>query len=243
MFSHLELTFDLHEGKVTTETAAKDAHGEPYHKHVLDLKTDASLSFTGTEVTAYRPSGQEVVPVAPTAPVQVAPTPMTAQPVHTAQPVQPAAPAYDETNPYEFLKYREPGAPYVDVYDWRNPDEWKKYLKPAAPEAAVANEWKTHAASAYPGHGDVANNNDIANEWKNYMPADYAYDYSGSNFAEAGIDGDNDMKVLTIEEQREVAFKVVFFFIGLIAASFGVLYIYHRMTQANIKSVREKQTL
>jgi hypothetical protein len=50
------------------------------------------------------------------------------------------------------------------------------------------------------------------------------------------------MKVLSIEEQREVAFKVVFFFIGLIAASFGVLYIYHRMTQANIKSIREKQT-
>ena len=53
----------------------------------------------------------------------------------------------------------------------------------------------------------------------------------------------DDPKVLTIEEQREVAFKVVFFFIGLIAASFGVLYVYHRMTQAKVKSVREKQTL
>lgn len=73
------------------------------------------------------------------------------------------------------------------------------------------------------------------------MPADYSYDYSGSNFAEAGLEGEN-MKVLTIEEQREVAFKVVFFFIGLIAASFGILYIYHRMSQAQIKSVREKQT-
>ena len=37
MFSHLELTFDLHEGKVTTETAAKDINGEAYFKHVLDL--------------------------------------------------------------------------------------------------------------------------------------------------------------------------------------------------------------
>ena len=53
----------------------------------------------------------------------------------------------------------------------------------------------------------------------------------------------DDPKVLTIEEQREVAFKVVFFFIGLIAASFGVLYVYHRINQANVKSVREKQTL
>ena len=41
----------------------------------------------------------------------------------------------------------------------------------------------------------------------------------------------------------EVAFKVVFFFIGLIAASFGVLYVYHKMTQANVKSEREKQSL
>ena len=60
----------------------------------------------------------------------------------------------------------------------------------------------------------------------------------------AAVDGElDDPKVLTIEEQREVAFKVVFFFIGLIAASFGVLYVYHRMTQAKVKSVREKQTL
>jgi hypothetical protein len=34
----------------------------------------------------------------------------------------------------------------------------------------------------------------------------------------------------------------VFFFIGLIAASFGVLYVYHKMTQANVKSEREKQS-
>lgn len=71
-------------------------------------------------------------------------------------------------------------------------------------------------------------------DWKKYVPAEYLTngegDYSGTSFAE-GIDENS--RVLTIEEQREVAFKVVFFFIGLIAASFGVLYIYHRMTQAN----------
>merc|ERR1712060_458673 len=100
-------------------------------------------------------------------------------------------------------------------------------------------EWKKYADPNYDPYGNYA----ISEEWKKYMPADYSYDYSGSNFAEGGIEAEDDMKVLTIEEQREVAFKVVFFFIGLIAASFGVLYIYHRMTQANIKSVREKQTL
>ena len=65
--------------------------------------------------------------------------------------------------------------------------------------------------------------------------------FSGYSLADSEIDPNT--RVLTIEEQREVAFKVVFFFIGLIAASFGVLYIYHRMSQANVKSVREKQTL
>ena len=49
-----------------------------------------------------------------------------------------------------------------------------------------------------------------------------------------GIDADSSKKILTVEEQREVAFKVVFFFISLIIASFGVLYIYHRMSQKNV---------
>ena len=43
-----------------------------------------------------------------------------------------------------------------------------------------------------------------------------------------GIPLSDDMKVLTLEEQREVAFKVVSFFIMLILASFALMYIYHR---------------
>ena len=78
--------------------------------------------------------------------------------------------------------------------------------------------------------------------WNAAHPNGGEVDYSGFSFA-ADAGEDADARVLTIEEQREVAFKVVFFFIGLIAASFIVLYIYHRMTQANVKSVREKQTL
>ena len=49
--------------------------------------------------------------------------------------------------------------------------------------------------------------------------------------------------MLTPEEQREVAFKVVAFFIMLILASFAILYIYHRCSQAGVKSIREKKTL
>merc|ERR1712151_819300 len=63
MFSHLELKFDLQEGKVTTETAAKDAKGDAYHKHVLDLTTDSSISFTGNDVTHYRPPGEPTIPI------------------------------------------------------------------------------------------------------------------------------------------------------------------------------------
>ena len=36
LFTHLEMTFDLHENKVITETSAKDIHGEPYFKYILD---------------------------------------------------------------------------------------------------------------------------------------------------------------------------------------------------------------
>jgi type IV secretory pathway component VirB8 len=36
--------------------------------------------------------------------------------------------------------------------------------------------------------------------------------------------------VLTLEEQREVAFKVVAFFVMLILASFVLLFIYHRLS-------------
>lgn len=43
---------------------------------------------------------------------------------------------------------------------------------------------------------------------------------------------DGEQRVLTLEEQREVAFKVVFFFMMLIAASFAILYIYHAARQS-----------
>ena len=229
MFSHLELSFDLAEGKVTTETAAKDASGEPYHKHVLDLATDSSISLTGSEVTHYKPAGETLAPVATAAPAPVAQ--VVQQPVQ--QPVQVVAPA---------------PTPAPEAYDWTNPNEWKKFLKPdelAAVNAREAAEWQTaNGAVANQWQTHTTDNVNISEEWKKYLnPADNSYDYSGYGFAEAGLEGENDMKVLSIEEQREVAFKVVFFFIGLIAASFGVLYVYHRMTQANIKSVREKQTL
>ena len=127
---------------------------------------------------------------------------------------------YDWTNPEEWKKHQ---------YDWTNPDEWKKYA--VEPQPSVWNTFEAERA-AY-----AAGNIPTTDNWQAYLPEG---NYAGSSLA-GEIDGDT--RVLTIEEQREVAFKVVFFFIGLIAASFGVLYIYHRMTQANIKSVREKQTL
>ena len=43
-----------------------------------------------------------------------------------------------------------------------------------------------------------------------------------------GIPLSEEMKILSLEEQREVAFKVVSFFIMLIIASFALMFIYHR---------------
>ena len=86
-----------------------------------------------------------------------------------------------------------------------------------------------------------------ADDWMQFLPPEYLKYVqqrpveSTSLATEFG--SEDAVRVLTIEEQREVAFKVVFFFIGLIAASFGVLYVYHKMTQANVKSEREKQSL
>lgn len=40
-----------------------------------------------------------------------------------------------------------------------------------------------------------------------------------------------DFRVLTIEEQRDIALKVCFFFISIVMGSFGLLYVYHRMQQ------------
>ena len=63
-FTHLELTFDLLDDKVTTSTAAKDITGEPYYKHILDTKADSSISFTGTDVTSYRPPTNQAEAIA-----------------------------------------------------------------------------------------------------------------------------------------------------------------------------------
>lgn len=40
-----------------------------------------------------------------------------------------------------------------------------------------------------------------------------------------------DSRVLTIDEQRDIALKVCFFFISIVMGSFGLLYVYHRMQQ------------
>lgn len=42
--------------------------------------------------------------------------------------------------------------------------------------------------------------------------------------------------------QREVAFKVVFFFVTFIIFCFGLLYVYHRIQQAALTPAERKQT-
>ena len=70
-------------------------------------------------------------------------------------------------------------------------------------------------------------------------PAEASVISSGAAAAANEID-----RVLTLEEQREVAFKVVFFFISLILASFLTLYVYHRASQSRKgKDSRDRTTL
>ena len=68
-------------------------------------------------------------------------------------------------------------------------------------------------------------------DWMQFVPPEYLKYVLQRPVESTGLaaefGSEEAVRVLTIEEQREVAFKVVFFFIGLIAASFGVLYVYH----------------
>ena len=41
LFDHLKLTFNLEEGKIKTETSAKDVRGQPYYQHLFDLNDGA----------------------------------------------------------------------------------------------------------------------------------------------------------------------------------------------------------
>lgn len=52
-----------------------------------------------------------------------------------------------------------------------------------------------------------------------------------------------DSRVLTIEEQKEIALKVCFFFITIVMGSFGILYVYHRMQQKTKENQSDKTTL
>ena len=52
-----------------------------------------------------------------------------------------------------------------------------------------------------------------------------------------------DDDVLSLEEQQEIAFKVLSFFIMLIFASIAIMYIYHRCSQSQACSIRSKKTL
>ena len=87
LFSHLKFTFDLDDGKVSTETAARGVNGEPYYWHVFDLKDAAQVGVASTAV-----EGPATVPTQPitalTPPTTVPAPPMPVptappQPIHT----------------------------------------------------------------------------------------------------------------------------------------------------------------
>ena len=44
-----------------------------------------------------------------------------------------------------------------------------------------------------------------------------------------------------LEAQRDLAFKIVYFFIGFICLTFGLLYVYYRMHQADLREEKERK--
>ena len=140
VFTHLELKFDLLDNKVTTETAAKDIHGEPYYKHILDTQSDSSISFTGTDVTSYRPPGTPTSP-----PTSVPQVPAAPVPTATVPTVPAASPTVPQT-PWETQPIADPWAQYQEDVAWKNYEEAKKaavepepWMKWAAEREAIAN--------------------------------------------------------------------------------------------------------
>jgi hypothetical protein len=52
-----------------------------------------------------------------------------------------------------------------------------------------------------------------------------------------------DSRVLTIEEQKDIAMKVCVFFLLIVFGSFALLYVYHRMQQHTKENQADKSTL
>ena len=44
LFDHLKLTFDLEQGKIQTETSAKDVRGKPYYQHIFDVNDKSKVA-------------------------------------------------------------------------------------------------------------------------------------------------------------------------------------------------------
>ena len=136
LFSHLKFQFDLVDGKVSTETAAKDIQGEPYYWHVFDLKDGAQVGIASTAVAATVPTPP--APATAPKPPTSAPTPPTTVP---APPVaKPAPPTSVPTSPPTTKPLPNPVAPTAQPgFDWKAMNEM--YTKPPPDVAAADAFW------------------------------------------------------------------------------------------------------
>ena len=65
LFEHLNLALDLHNNKVTVETAAKDNHGDPYYKYVHSknaVETETPVAAAPTATAATVPTQKAEIP-------------------------------------------------------------------------------------------------------------------------------------------------------------------------------------
>lgn len=72
MFSHLNLSFDLSNDKVTVETAAKDYHGQAHYQYIYDTDYNTAVEVTNIDDNEVpEPVAPATVPARQPAPVTV----------------------------------------------------------------------------------------------------------------------------------------------------------------------------
>jgi formate-dependent phosphoribosylglycinamide formyltransferase (GAR transformylase) len=100
---------------------------------------------------------------------------------------------------------------------------------------------------------EVANNNQPEGEMAQYNPASETQNNDQETTTVAPvIDATTEAEIVSslpnqltpeeLERQKEIAFKVVFFFIGFICFTFFLLYLYHRMVQQSLNAEEQKQS-
>ena len=220
LFDHLKLTFNLEEGKIQTETSAKDVRGQPYYQHLFDLNDGAKVGIESL-VTPEPVQAPQVPAAKPVQVVKPAPSP-TLTPAQVPAPSIQPAPA-QQTNP---------GYPQ-QVQTWQQiagtpPPGTDPTAFYAAQRQAIADYYAKLYAPATP---QVQQPDAQIDAIKNIF---------GVTLADTEV-SPSEVTLLTVEEQREIALKVVFGIFATLAAGLLIAFIHNQLQEANPKPSQQRQ--